>query len=122
MPVIDVQFVGAPTATVPPGLARRIADAAGAVLGLPAGRVWVRLALLPPGHYAENGVADADLPRPVFVTVMHADLPAADLLAAQARDLADAVAAAVPCDPALVHLEYAPPGRGRVAFGGRLMT
>lgn len=122
MPVIDVSWVGGPTAAVPPDLARRIADAAGSVLGLPAGRVWVRLALLPLGHYAENGIADADLPRPVFVTVMHADLPAADLLAAQARALADALAAAVPCDPALVHLEYAPPGRGRVAFGGRLMT
>ncbi len=122
MPILDVQLVLPEGAPLPAGLAAAIADAAGALLNAPAGRVWVRLSVLPAGHYAENGVAPADLPRPVFVTVMHADLPGAEGLAAQAWALADAVASVVGCDAGGVHIEFAPPGRGRVAFGGRLLT
>lgn len=122
MPILDVLLVVPEGAPLPAGLAAAIADGAGTLLNAPAGRVWVRLSVLSADHYAENGVAPADLPRPVFVTVMHADLPDAQLLAAQARALSDAVASVVGCDAGLVHIEFAPPGRGRVAFGGRLST
>lgn len=122
MPVIDVQLVLPAAAPLPPGLAAALADAAAAVLKAPPGRLWLRLSVLPSDHYAENGVPVSDPPQPVFVTVLHAALPGADVLAAQARALSDAVAAALGCDVGLVHVEYAPPGRGRVAFGGRLLT
>ena len=122
MPILDVLLVVPEGAPLPAGLAAAIADGAGTLLNAPAGRVWVRLSVLPADHYAENGVAPADLPRPVFVTVMHADLPDAEQLSAQARALSDAVAWVVGCDADRVHVEFAPSGRGRVAFGGRLLT
>lgn len=120
MPIVDVQLVGR-EAAAPAGLARAIADALAPPLGAAAGRVWVRLATLPPSAYAENGVAHDETPQPVFVTVLHADLPPAEALAAEAATLAQALAACLACPVERVHVEYAPAGRGRIAFGGRLL-
>jgi hypothetical protein len=53
--------------------------------------------------------------------VLHADLPAAPALAEEARAIAQTVGACVQRSPQQVHVEYAPSGRGRVAFGGNLL-
>jgi phenylpyruvate tautomerase PptA (4-oxalocrotonate tautomerase family) len=123
MPLIEVERVmpeGVDAA--PPGLAQALADAAGRALGSPAGRTWVRLRALPATAYAENGVdaLDADA-LPVFVTVLHAHPPAGDALAAQVRELTDALARALGIDALRVHVQIAPPGAGRQAFGGALV-
>jgi hypothetical protein len=44
------------------------------------------------------------------------------VLAAQAQAISTAVAACLLCSADHVHVEYAPAGRGRVAFGGRLLV
>jgi phenylpyruvate tautomerase PptA (4-oxalocrotonate tautomerase family) len=119
MPIIDAQIVLPAAAELPPGTAQALADAMAQVFGSPPGRVWVRLHALPTADYAENGSAPP--PLPVFLRVLHADLPSADVLAAQARALAQSAAAVLGREQELVHVEYAPPGRGRVAFGGQLV-
>jgi phenylpyruvate tautomerase PptA (4-oxalocrotonate tautomerase family) len=53
MPILDVELVAD---RVPPGIARSLADAAGAVFGSPPGRTWVRVRALAPAAYAENAV------------------------------------------------------------------
>ena len=122
MPIVDVQLVGDAPGHPEPPLAASIAEALAAVLGSPPGRLWVRLAVLPAAAYAENGTVRAAGPGPVFVRVLHADLPAPEALAREARAMAEAVALCVACPAERVHVEYAPPGRGRVAFGGQLLT
>jgi hypothetical protein len=57
----------------------------------------------------------------VFITVLHADLPPREALAGQALALSKAVSACLGREFEHVHVEYAPSGRGRVAFGGRLL-
>jgi len=121
MPIIDVELVVGEEATTPAGLARRLADTVARVLGAPPGRVWVRLRELPAGNYAENAV---DLPAadlPAFVTVLHARPPTGPALAEEAKALGIAVAGCLGVPPERVHVEYAPPGSGRVAFGGALV-
>lgn len=121
MPIVDVLVVqGAEGAASLPS-ARALADALGRAFGAPPGRVWVRLATLAPDDYAENGVAAADTPAPVFVTLLHARPPEGEARAIEAMAVATAVAQACARDVALVHVEYAPAGHGRVAFGGRLV-
>lgn len=124
MPIIDVTLVLAEGAAPPaPSLARELADALGAALGCEPGRLWVRLHELPAACYAENGSGagpDAGGP-PVFVEILHADLPQAAARAAEARVLCDTVAHATGRPAERVHVEYAPPGRGRIAFGGKLI-
>ena len=122
MPIVDVQVVAAPSAAARPSLARELADAIGAALAAPAGRVWVRLALRAPSDYAENVCTLGKGEAPAFVTVLHADPPEGDARAAEAQAIASAVAGCLGRDVGWVHVEYAPAGRGRIAFGGKLLT
>ena len=54
MPILTIEIVLKPQESLAADLARRLADAAGAIFDGPAGSVWVRLHLLPGGGYAEN--------------------------------------------------------------------
>ena len=117
MPIVDIDWVGA----LPPAadaLVSHLADRVGDVLGLDPGRVWVRFNAI--GHYAENGVPPGDEP-PVFVRILHARPPSGEALKAEVTALTAALAEATARPVHSVHLEYAAPGAGRVAFGGRLV-
>ena len=76
---------------------------------------------LPAGQYAENGATVEDNDLPVFVRVLHADWPEEGTRSKEAAALAASVASCLGRQVEHVHIEYAPPGRGRVAFGGRLV-
>ena len=117
MPIVDIHWVGVLPASAD-DLAGGLADAIGDALQQPPGRVWVRMH--PVAHYAENGVPRVGAP-PVFVTLLHARPPAGEALKAEVAAVTAAVAAASGRPPERVHLEYAAPGAGRVAFGGRLV-
>jgi hypothetical protein len=108
----------------PPGaddLASRTADDPAKAQAVPEGRLWVRVHALPPSPYAENGAVQAAGELPVFVDVLLGSLPAPDELARHALAVASAVSGAVQRPRERVHVEYAPAGRGRVAFGGHLV-
>lgn len=119
MPIVDVQITVAEGDWVPVAAAQVLANALAPIWALPPGRVWVRVASLPACDYAENDEFSPLLP--VFLRVLLADLPALDVLAAQSRVIAQAVAACLNRATEQIHIEYAPPGRGRVAFGGELL-
>jgi phenylpyruvate tautomerase PptA (4-oxalocrotonate tautomerase family) len=121
MPIIDVELVVGERATAPAGLAQRLADAAARVLDAPPGSLWVRLRELPAGNYAENATELAAGELPAFVTVLHARPPTGPALAAEAKALGIAVAECLGVLPERVHVEYAPAGYGRIAFGGDLV-
>lgn len=118
MPIVDVEIVAPSPGGVPS--ARALADALGAVFGSPAGSTWVRLRCLAADGYAENGVGEGATPRPVFVTVTASNLPPPARRAVQARQVAEVVARVSGRPPVHVHVEYALPAAGRIAFGGKL--
>jgi len=121
MPILDVDYIGPVADNVRRALARRIADAAGVVLGSPARGTWVRMRFVSADEYAENEGAEPGV-WPVFVHVLGAEPPEGEALATEARRLTEAIAAACARPAENVHLVYAPPGGGRVAFGGRLRS
>ena len=122
MPIIDVEMVLEDAAAAPPStLARALADAIGRTLGSAPGCTWVRLRSLPAAHYAENDALLGADEWPVFVTVLHAHPPTGDALAAEAAALTAVTARTIGCPPARVHVQYAPPGAGRQAFGGHFV-
>jgi len=120
MPILTVELIGGPDRP-PPGLARAIASAAAPILGSEPDGTWVRLRALGPQEYAENGDAYRGI-RAAIVTILQADPPTSAARAAEAELLCAAIAEATDRDPAHVHLIYDPPARGRIAFGGRLLT
>lgn len=122
MPIVDVRPVLGQLDSLPAGTSQALADAIAAVLGAEPARVWVRVTPLRASDYAENGAAIQAGDEPVFVEVLHADLPDMPARAAQARLLSQAIAARLRKDEGRVHLEYAAAGRGRIAFGGQLVA
>jgi phenylpyruvate tautomerase PptA (4-oxalocrotonate tautomerase family) len=121
MPIIDIHMVVPGADSVPAGLAQTVADALGQLLGSPAGRTWVRASTLSATNYAENGSPLTPSDLPVFVTLLLAAPPEGEARAAQASLITTAVALAVGRDRSCVHVEYAAPGKGRMAFGGDLV-
>ncbi len=122
MPIVDVRPVVSASQHLPADAAQVIADSIAGVLSADTGRIWVRLTELPKDRYAENGIVVDDNDLPVFVQVLHAELPTEDARVQEAKALAVAVAASLGRQVERVHIEYAPPGRGRVAFGGKLVV
>ncbi len=121
MPIIDVTLVLPKGEEISKTLAHALADALGTAMALPAGRLWVRLSRHAASLYAENGVPPHLTPHPVFVDVLHAHLPGGEALKIEAQAIAGAVAACTGRENDAIHVTYAPPGAGRVAFGGKLI-
>jgi len=121
MPLIEIEIVGEDTSKRGRVSAQALADALGQALGCPVGRTWVRLRRLEGADYAENGAATGAPGGPVFVTVQHAHPPAGAALVAEVAAVTRTVALCVGRAPERVHVSYAPPGAGRLAFGGRLV-
>ena len=113
MPILDVEIVEAP-----PVDAQALADALGRTFGAAPGKVWVRIRNLPANHYAEN---DAQAPRPVFVTVTASAPPEGPAMRERIEGIVDAVATATGRPRENVHVEFQPPAKGRIAFGGKLV-
>jgi phenylpyruvate tautomerase PptA (4-oxalocrotonate tautomerase family) len=122
MPILDVEPVVDTRSPIDPTLVQRIADAASPVFGSAPGRVWVRLRPLPAAQYAENAATVAHDERPVFVSVLHAHPPQGDARVEEVAALTDAIARALAGAPQRMHVQYAPAGAGRQAFGGRLVS
>ncbi len=120
MPILDVEIVLKPDEILAPGLAAELADRTAAVLGARPGGTWVKLRTLSPEQYAEDGGPSPGV-YPVFVSVLKADWPGPDELAAEVAALTQAIAQVCQRPRENVHVLYQPPARGRIAFGGRLI-
>ena len=119
MPIVDACIVTPANEDGSPGTAKLLANAIADALGVASGEVWVRVNYLPQTLYAENSSEGA--PCPVFLKVLHADVKPIEHVEQEAKALAQVVGACLERSPELVHIEFAPAGRGRIAFGGRLL-
>ena len=121
MPIVDVEIVTASEADMTAVSTPALANALGQVFGSPPGTTWVRVHELPSGAYAENGVTIALSDLPAFATVLHSHPPGGTALAAEATAVTQAIARIIGRSPDCVHVQYAPAGAGRQAFGGTLV-
>jgi hypothetical protein len=121
MPIVDIQFVLPKAESLPEGLAQSLVDRLGHTLSVQPGRLWLRLQVLPASQYAENESSIPEHDLPVFVTVIHAKSPTGSALEAEALSVAQAVAEVLAKRRTQIHVEYAPSGAGRIAFGGHLI-
>ena len=122
MPIVDIEVLE--DADNPASLdahLQTLADRLGELFSSDAAGTWVRLRYLSRSHYAENQVAVETNVRPTFVTVLKARLPDTDALRAEAKQIAVIVGTAFDRPHANVHVLYAPPAEGRIAFAGELL-
>ena len=120
MPIVDLQVVGPLPSEQEQGLAQRLADVIGQILGSRPQGTWIKISHLPAEDYAENGGA-APATKPVFAKVLKRELPIGDARHKEVTALTAAIAKECGRPVSMVHLIYEPSARGRVAFGGRLV-
>lgn len=121
MPIVDVQFVYNEATEASSISAQALADALGQVFGSAPGHTWVRVHALRRASYAENETELMASELPVFVAALHARPPVQEALALEALTVTKAVATCIGRPIERVHVQYAPAGVGRQAFGGSLV-
>ncbi len=120
MPIVDIEVLEDDSQSLDTHL-QAVADRLGALFGSDPAGTWVRLRYLSRAHYAENHVSVGEELGVTFVTILKARLPHVDALRAEAKQVALTVAEALDRPQANVHVLYAPPAEGRIAFGGQLV-
>jgi phenylpyruvate tautomerase PptA (4-oxalocrotonate tautomerase family) len=121
MPLVDVEIVLKPQETLPEAMASELADKLGQLFGSPRNGTWVKVRGIDEVSYAENGGKKEGV-YPVFVTILKAKLPDSEALQTEVDAVIAAVGQICQRTPSLVHVIYQPEGKGRVAFGGRIVT
>lgn len=82
---------------------------------------WVEVEYLPVEQYAENRFELPGDMKTIFMHVLKPHLPTEEEVAREAVDLARIVSKRLQRPRRNTHIFYEPPGKGRIAFGGRLV-
>ena len=124
MPIVDIEILTTTTGpvSIDTESLQCVADELGELFGSAPGNTWIRLRSIDKNDYAENGVVTELQATPVFVSVLRADLPEVSALRREMAGVADVVSRALDHPRENVHVLYAPGARGRIGFGGELMT
>jgi phenylpyruvate tautomerase PptA (4-oxalocrotonate tautomerase family) len=121
MAILTVEIVKMSGWSRPRDLARKIADAVAEVLHAAPQSVWVRISTIAAGDYSENLGVPVEA-APIFVSILEKSPPEEGALAMEVAALTGAIAEACRRKTDDIHLIYEPPGRGRVASGGNLIS
>jgi len=120
MPIVEIEIVLKPNEIIQREIVEELADQLGDIFGLPKGTTWVKVRGLAHDLYAENGGTPEGV-FPVFVSVLKSILPVTGELQIEVESITGAVAQICGRSSKNIHLIYLPDGRGRVAFGGKLV-
>jgi len=121
MPLVEIEIVRKQRESLSGNLISALANELGEIFNSPAGTTWIKLYELPAGHYAENNVPQEDV-YPVFIKIIKSELPENMKLELEVKQITIAVANICDRPEENVHIVYEPEGRGRVSFGGKIVT
>ena len=120
MPIVEIEIVLRSDEAIRQEMGSDLADEFGDIFHSPHGGTWIKARGLPADQYAENGGTPAGV-YPLFVVVMRSILPSLEEMQNEAAKITGAVAQICGRPSENVHVIYQPEGRGRVAFGGKLV-
>ena len=121
MPIVDIEILLKPDETLASEMVSALADRLGMIFGSPKNGTWVKVHQIAAHHYAENQGKEQEV-YPIFVSVLKSRLPAGDEMQKEVDAISDMVAQICHRPPSLVHVIYQPEGKGRIAFGGKVVT
>ncbi len=121
MPVVDIEIVLRPDEALRREMVTELADELGEIFQAPQGGTWVKVREVPADHYAENGGVREDI-YPVFVSIIKYEIPSADEMQKEVEKITGAVAQVCGRPSENVHVIYQPQAKGRVAFGGKIVS
>ena len=121
MPIVDVEIVLRPNETIRKDIARELADELGHIFHTQEGQTWVKVSELSADHYAENS-EELEGVYPIFISVIKSKLPTSEEMQEEVEEITGAVTQICGRSSENVHVIYQPEGRGRVAFGGKIVS
>lgn len=121
MPIIDIEIVLKPDETIPKKMVPELADQLGEIFGSSKNGTWIKVHGISSIHYAENGGKEEGV-YPIFVSVLKSRLPNPEEMQKEVVAITSAVAQVCKRPSSLVHVIYLPEGKGRVAFGGKIVS
>jgi len=121
MPIVDIEIVLRPNEAIREDMASELADELGEIFQSSPGRTWIKVHLLSAAQYAENG-GRLEGVYPVFVTLMKSELSLMEEMQKEVAKITGAVAQICGRPSENVHVIYQPEARGRVAFGGEIVS
>lgn len=121
MPIVDVEIVLRPGEALHQEVVVQLADELSEIFQSPRGGTWVKIRGLSVDHYAENGRRPAEV-YPIFISVLKAKFPETDEIEMEVEKITGAVARICGRPSENVHVIYQPEARGRVAFGGKMVS
>ncbi len=119
MPILNIEVVVEGGEVLPEDLALTLAGAAAEALEAPPEGTWVKLRPLERPRYAEGDGGPPAGVRPVFVSVLKAELGGSKELEEQAARLTASVGRLCGRPAENVHVLFEPSAAGRIWFGGR---
>jgi phenylpyruvate tautomerase PptA (4-oxalocrotonate tautomerase family) len=120
MPIIDVEIVLRANESIREELVSELVDELGEIFHSSPGETWIKVHPLSADQYAENG-GKPDGIHPIFVTVMKSKLPSIEEMQKEVARITGVIAQICGRPSDNVHVIYQPAGRGRVAFGGKIV-
>jgi phenylpyruvate tautomerase PptA (4-oxalocrotonate tautomerase family) len=120
MPIVDIEIMLRADESVDKEMVSDLAEELGDIFHTPQGETWIKVHPLSADQYAENGGTPAGV-YPVFVAVIKSILPSLEETQNEAAKITGAVAQICGRPSENVHVIYQPEGRGRVAFGGKIV-
>lgn len=122
MPLVDIEITLKQREKLPIDLASILADELGGIFNSPPSTTWVKLYGLSENHYAENHRSLEGGAHPVFVRIVKSEMPEKYIMEQEVKEITRVLAKICKRPAENIHIIYEPEGRGRVSFGGRLVT
>jgi phenylpyruvate tautomerase PptA (4-oxalocrotonate tautomerase family) len=120
MPIVDVEIVLKPDEIIPDKMVSELADQLGEIFGSSKNGTWIKVHRISRFHYAENGGNEEEV-YPIFVSVLKSKLSNPEDMQNEVEAITGAVAQVFNRPSSYVHVIYQPEGKGRVAFGGKIV-
>jgi phenylpyruvate tautomerase PptA (4-oxalocrotonate tautomerase family) len=120
MPIVDVEIVLKRGETLRKEIVSELANELGEIFQSPEGGTWLKMRELPDERYAENG-GTAEGIYPIFVSIIKSRFPDVDEMQKEIERITGAVAQICGRSSENVHVIYQHEGKGRVAFGGKIV-
>jgi phenylpyruvate tautomerase PptA (4-oxalocrotonate tautomerase family) len=120
MPIVDVEIVLKPDETIHEKMVSELAARLGEIFGSSKNGTWIKVHGISNDHYAENGGKEEGM-YPIFISVLKSRLPHPDEMQKEVDAITGAVATVCNRSSDFVHVIYLPEGKGRAAFGGKIV-
>ena len=121
MPIVDIEIVLKPDEAIADEVVSELADRLGEIFGSPKTGTWVKVHQIAAHYYAENEGKEPEV-YPIFVSVLKSRLPGPEEMQKEVDAITATVAQLCNRPSRFVHVIYQPEGKGRVAFGGKVVT